>query len=193
MKKSSVIAVAALVLATSLFGAVSANAANKAGGTCAKKGAAATITSLPYTCAINPSKTSTKLTWVANACIKAYESLDSINGIITQYTAIQRNTQRTYDNYQKAAAKYQANIDKWTADVANYLKAHPDAQTNGTAQVKQQLAQIQAGIDKNTTRVKGLNDSLPKLKTQIDDATKLIATYTTQQATAQSLSVKACV
>ena len=197
MKKSSVISVAALVLATSISGISGANAAAKAGGACSPANAKTTISKVSFKCTYNPAATVKKLTWVSQPCLDANTSFksasvlsasvaSSYNGRISSATRLLSTTQKLIDAAQK-------NVDKWTADLAAYLAAHPTAKTAGTDSEKKNIATVEAGIERNKQRVIDAKANLDKLNSQIKAANEGLAKNQADIDSAKALVTKACI
>ena len=64
----------------------------------------------------------------------------------------------------------QANVDKWSKDLAAYLAAHPTAETTGSEAEKKNIAAVKDGIARNKQRVIDLTATLADLDKQIKEA-----------------------
>ena len=197
MKKSSAIAVAALVLATTVSGISGANAAPKAGGACSPANAKTTISKVSFRCTYNPATTVKKLTWVSQPCLDANASFKSANTLATSvassYNGRISSATRLLGTTQRLMETAQKNVDKWSADLAAYLKAHPNAKTSGTETEKKNIATVEAGIERNKQRVIDLTANLEKLNTQIKDANDGLAKNQAEIDSAKALVTKACI
>ena len=174
-KKFIASATAVLFVAASLVtGLSSAQAANKANGACAKANVSAKIGKNTYKCTYNPTATVKKLTWTSTICIQANTDLKSAlplsNSLLTSYNGRVSSATRQKNTNTKLITASQANVDKWSKDLAAYLAAHPTAETTGSEAEKKNIAAVKDGIARNKQRVIDLTATLTDLDKQIKEA-----------------------
>jgi hypothetical protein len=131
-KGIKVIAVAAILVASSVsFGTVSAQAANKANGTCTTPGAVTKIGGKTFTCKVSPlaNAGTTKTVWISAGCTtagKSYKSALAQTAQLQTLAAAQvAALQGDITKFQTSATNIQAKITMYTDKVAAYIAKNP--------------------------------------------------------------------
>ena len=198
MSKKLIASVTAVlfVAASLVTGISSAQAANKANGACAKANTSVKIGKNTYKCTYNPTATVKKLTWTSTICIQANTDLKSAlplsNSLLTSYNGRVTSATRQKATNTRLITASQANVDKWSKDLAAYLAAHPTAQTTGTEAEKKNIAAVKDGIARNKQRVIDLTTAIASLDSQIKDAQDGSASAQADINTAKATLAAAC-
>ena len=114
------------------------------------------------------------MTWTSTICIQANTDLKSAlplsNSLLTSYNGRVSSATRQKNTNTKLITASQANVDKWSKDLAAYLAAHPTAETTGSEAEKKNIAAVKDGIARNKQRVIDLTATLADLDKQIKEA-----------------------
>lgn len=181
-KGIKVIAVAAILVASSIsLGTVSAQAANKANGTCTTAGAVTKIGGKTFTCKVSPlaDAGSTKTVWVSAGCTTAGKSYQAALSQATQLQTLAASQvaalQADIARFQTSATNVQAKIAFYNGKVSAYLAKNPSqANSSNVLTIQHAVAAMQTSLgttNQNITRYQAkLVDIQAQQKTQIDQA-----------------------
>jgi hypothetical protein len=187
-KKISALSIVVLVVAGTLVGLSSANAA-VAYKACKPVNSKATIGKLSYTCTKNPASTSTALVWVSKQCVdanKSYLSAKSLaDAVASSFESRISSATRLKATSERLITTAQKNVDTWSKNMLSYPKSPTEIQ-------KKQIATVQAGIDRNKQRVIDQTANIVKLDAQIKEATDGKAKTEADLATAKASISSAC-
>jgi len=196
-KGIKVIAVAAILVASSVsLGTVSAQAANKANGTCTTPGAAVKIGGKTFTCKVSPlaAAGSTKTVWVSAGCVTAGKSYAAA---VAQATELQKMSdaqvatlQADIVKFQTSATNVQAKIAKYTADIQAFLAKNPTQTNNANVlTIQHAVSAMQTSLSTTTQNITHYQAKLADIQSQQKSQ---IAEANAQAAKALTLANQIC-
>ena len=188
-KGIKVIAVAAALVASSVsFGTLSAQAANKAYGTCTTAGAVAKIGGKTFTCKVSPlaAAGSTKTVWISAGCVTAGKSYQTALAQANQLTTLAASQvsalQADIAKFQTSASSVQAKITKYNSDVAAFLAKNPTQSNSANVlTIQHAVAAMQTSLNTTTQNITNYQAKLASIQSQ----------QQTQIAQAQAQTAKA--